>query len=96
MEKISKEFKMGLDTQKSFAQMHEDRNMNKGIGGQLVKLDPIITHEPREERRTREPQSTFKIRSESYDFTRIFMRTIFTEGRMPLDDRFLQQKTSRN
>ena len=34
---------MELDAQKSFAQMHEDRNMNKGIGGQVVKLDPVVT-----------------------------------------------------
>jgi hypothetical protein len=42
VEKESKEFKMGLDAQKSFAQMHEDRNVNKGIGGQMVELDPIV------------------------------------------------------
>jgi len=33
MEKKSEEFEMGIDAQKSFAQMHEDRDMNKGIGG---------------------------------------------------------------
>ena len=31
MEKDSEKLKMGLDAQESFAQMHEDRNMNKGI-----------------------------------------------------------------
>jgi len=40
---------MGLDAQKSFAQMYEDRNMDKGIGSQVVKLDPIVMQEPREE-----------------------------------------------
>jgi hypothetical protein len=48
MEKESKELKMGLDAQKSFAQMHEDRNMNKGTGGHVVKLDPVVTQESRE------------------------------------------------
>jgi len=33
MEKVAEEFKMGLDAQKNFAHMHENRNMNKGIGG---------------------------------------------------------------
>ena len=33
MEKESEKLKMGLDAQESFVQMHEDRNMNKGIGG---------------------------------------------------------------
>ena len=85
MEKKSKELKIGLDAQKSFAQMHEYRNMNNEIGGQVVKLDPIVTQEPREENRTGEPQSPLKIRSKSYDFARIFIRTIFTQGRTPLD-----------
>ena len=49
VEKESKEFKMGFDVQKSFAQMHEDGNVNKGIGGQMVELDPVIAQEPREE-----------------------------------------------
>ena len=96
MEKKSKELKMRLDAQKSFTQMHEDRNMNKGIGGQVVKLDPVVTQESRKENRTWEPQSPLKIRSKSYDFTRIFIWTIFTEGRTPLDDGFIRQKISRN
>ena len=50
MEKKSKELKIGLDAQKSFAQMHEYRNMNNEIGGQVVKLDPIVTQEPKEEK----------------------------------------------
>ena len=33
MEKKAEEFEMGLDAQKHFAQVHEDRNMNKRIGG---------------------------------------------------------------
>ena len=89
MKKELKELKMGLDARKSFAQMHEDRNMNKGIGGQMVKLDPVVAQEPREEKWTREPQSPFQIRSKSDDFARIFIWTILTQGRMPLDDRFL-------
>ena len=48
MEKEPKELKMGLDAQKSFAQMHEDRNVNKRIGGQVMKLDPVVAQEFRE------------------------------------------------
>ena len=77
---------MGLDAQKSFSQMHEDRNVNKEIGGQVMKLDPVVAQEPREESRTREPQSPFKIRGTSYDFVRIFIRMILTQGRTPLDN----------
>ena len=87
---------MGLDAQKSFVQMHEDRNMNKQIGGQVIKLDPVITQEPREEKRTRKPQSSLQIISKSNNFTRILIRTILTQGRTPLDDGFLRQKIIRN
>ena len=45
MEKESKELKMGLDAQKSFAEMYEDWNVNKGIGGQVMELDLVITQE---------------------------------------------------
>ena len=36
MEKKAEEFEMGLDAQKSFAQMYEDGYMNNGIGGLLA------------------------------------------------------------
>ena len=75
--------KMGLDAQKSFAQMYKDGNMNKRIWGQLLKLDPVIRQEPREETRTWEPQSPFEIRGKSNNFARIFIRTILTKGSTP-------------
>ena len=61
-----------------------------------MKLDPVIIEEPRKEIGTREPQSPFKIRGKSYDFARIFIQTIFIQGRTPLDHGFLWQKTIRN
>ena len=87
---------MGLDAQKSFAQMHEDRNMNKGIGGQMMQLDPVVVQESKKERRTRKPQSPFQIRDKRNDFARILIRTILTQGRTPWDDGYVCQKTSRN
>ena len=53
MKEVAKKLKMGLDAQKSFAQVYEDRKMNKIIGGKMMKLDPIIIQEPRKEIRTR-------------------------------------------
>ena len=50
-----------------------------------MKLDPIIIQEPRKEIGTREPQSPFKISGKSNDFTLIFIQTIFTQVRTPLD-----------
>ena len=60
MEKESEKLEMGLDAQKSFGQVHEDRNMNKGIGGQMMQLDPIVMQEPRKERTARKLQSPFQ------------------------------------
>jgi hypothetical protein len=60
VEKESKELKMGLDAQKSFVQMHEDGNMNKGIDGQVMKLDPVVAQDSREEKQTRKPNPRTK------------------------------------
>jgi len=83
---------MGLDAQKSFAQMHEDRNMNKGIGGHMMQLDPVVAQEPRKERRARKPQPSFQERGESNNFPRIFIQMISPQGRTPLDNRSGSQK----
>ena len=53
MKKVAEKFEMGLDAQKSFAQMYKDRYVNKRVGGEMMKLDPIIIHEPRKEIRAR-------------------------------------------
>ena len=90
---MEKKLKMGLDAQKSFAQMYKDRYVNKRVGGEMMKLDPIIIQEPRKEIRTRKAQSPFKTWSESNNLTRIFIRTILASGRTPLDYRFSRQKT---
>ena len=49
MKKVAEMVEMGLDAQKSFAQMYEDRYMNKRVGGEMMKLDPIIIQESRKE-----------------------------------------------
>ena len=80
VEKESEKFKMRLDAHKSFAQMHEDRNMNEGIGGQMMKLDPVVAQESKKERLAWKPQSSFQEGGESNNFTRIFIRMIFNHG----------------
>ena len=42
MKKVAEKVEMGLDAQKIFAQMYEDKYMNKRVGGEMMKLDPII------------------------------------------------------
>jgi len=53
MKKVAEMVEMGLDAQKSFAQMYEDRYMNERVGGEMMKLDLIIIQEPRKEIRAR-------------------------------------------
>ena len=56
MKKVTEKVEMGLDAQKSFAQMYEDKYMNKRIGGKMMKLDPIIIQEDRNEIRAGKTQ----------------------------------------
>ena len=56
--------------------MHEDRNMNKGIGDKMMQLDSVIVQKSREEIQTGKTQSPFKIWSKSNNFSRILIRTM--------------------
>jgi hypothetical protein len=49
MEEVTEKLKMGLDAQKSFAQVYEDGKVNKRIGGEMMKLDAVVIQEPRKE-----------------------------------------------
>ena len=93
MKKVEKKIEMGLDAQKCFAQMHEDRYMHKRFGGKMVKLDPIIIHKSRKEIRAGKTKPPLKIRNKSNDLTRIFVRTGVTKRGTPLDYRFRSQET---
>jgi len=93
MEKVTEKFEMGLDAQKRFAQMYEDRHMHKRIGSKMVKLDPIIIHKSRKEIRAGKTKPPLKIRNKSNDLARIFVRTGVTKRGTPLDYRFRSQET---
>ena len=75
MEKVVEKIKMGLDAQKSFAQMYEDRNMNKRVRGEMMKLYLVIVQETRKEIRARKIQSSLKIRKKSNNLARILIPT---------------------
>jgi hypothetical protein len=79
MKKVTEKDEMGLDAQKSFAQMYEDKYMNKRIGGKMMKLDPIIIQEDRNEIRAGKTQPSLKIRKKSNNLARIFIRTGITK-----------------
>ena len=85
MKKVAEKVEMGLDAQKSFAQMHEDRYMNNKIGGKMMKLDPIIIQESKKEIRAGKTQPSPKIWNKSNNLARIFIRTGVTKCWTPLD-----------
>ena len=93
MEKVTEKFEMGLDAQKRFAQMYEDRHMHKRLGSKMVKLDPIIIQKSRKEIRAGKIKPPLKIRNKSNDLARIFIRTGVTKYEMPLDYGFRSQET---
>ena len=76
---------MGLDAQKRFAQMYEDRHMHKRIGSKMVKLDPIIIQKSRKEIRAGKTKPPLKIWNKSNDLACIFIRTGVTKCWTPLD-----------
>jgi len=75
MKKVVEKINMGLGAQKSFAQMYEDRNMNKRVRGEMMKLYLVIVQETRKEIRARKIQSSLKIRKKSNNLARILIRT---------------------
>ena len=75
MKKVAEKVEMGLDAQKSFVQMYEDRYMNKRIRGEMMKLYLVIVQETRKEIRARKIQSSLKIRKKSNNLARILLRT---------------------
>jgi len=49
--------------------------MNKRIGGEMMKLDPIIIQESKKEIRAGETQPSLKIWKKSNNLARIFIQT---------------------
>ena len=76
---------MGLDAQKSFAQMYQDRYMNQRIGGKVMKLDSIIIQKSRKEIRAGKTQPSLKVWIKSNNLARIFVRMGVTKCWTPLD-----------
>ena len=85
MKKVVEKVEMGLDAQKSFTQVYEDRYMNKRIGGKMMKLDPIIIQESRKEIRAGKTQPSLKVWNRSNNLARIFIRTGVIKCWTPLD-----------
>ena len=96
IKKVVEKINMGLGAQKSFAQMYEDRNMNKRVRGEMMKLYLVIVQETRKEIRARKTQPLLKIGKKSNNLARIFIWTVVAQRRTPLDYRFRQHKTLPN
>ena len=55
--------------------MYEDRYMNKRVGGEMMKLDPIIIQESRKEIRAGKTLPSLKIGKKSNNLVCIFIWT---------------------
>jgi len=93
MEEIEKDIKIGLEAQKGFTQVHEDRSVKNGHWGQVVYLNSPVEKKTREEIRNRDNESAFKKRNKTNDFVRLFVWTTMSQGRVPLNHHLKLKKT---
>jgi len=96
VEEMAEKLKMGLDAQKSFAQMYEDGNMENRVWKKVMQLDSVIIQKTTKEIGTRKTKTTLKIGCKSNDFSRIFIRTVVAQGWTPLDHRSSMLETLTN
>ena len=65
--------------------MDEDRNVENGVRGQMMHLNPPIEKEASEEIRNRKTKAPKNIRKENNRFISLLMRKRFSLGSMPID-----------
>ena len=65
MEEILKQIKVGLDPQKSFTKMDENRDVENGVRGQVMHLNPPMEKEASEEIRNRKTEAPKNIRKQN-------------------------------
>ena len=64
MEQILKQIKVGLDPQKSLVKMDENRDVENGVRGQVMHLNPPMEKEAPEEIGNRKTEAPKNIRKE--------------------------------
>jgi len=74
VEEMAEKLKMGLDAQKSFAQMYEDGNMENRVWKKVMQLDSVIIQKTTKEIGTRKTKT-------------VLIRTVVAQGWTPLDHR---------
>ena len=85
MKEILEQIKVGLNPQESFAKMDEDRNVENGVRGQMMHLNPPMVKEASEEIRNGKTKTLKNIRKENNRFVSTLMRKRFPLGPTPMD-----------
>ena len=77
MKEILKKIKVGLNPQKSLTKMDENRNMENGVRGQVMHLNPPMEKEAPEEIGNRKTEASKNIWKENNRFISFLMRKRF-------------------
>jgi hypothetical protein len=74
---------MGLDPQKSFAEMYEDSGVKYTIGVEVEVLDAVVPHKPLEEVARREREPALREAHEHRDLVFILLHRVRIPGGGP-------------
>ena len=85
MEKILKQIEVGLNPQKSFTKMDEDRDVENGVWGQVMHLNPPMENEAPKEIRNGKTEASKNMWMKNNRSIHPLMRKGFTIGSPPID-----------
>jgi hypothetical protein len=86
---------MGLDPQKSFAEVYEDGSMENTIGVEVEVVDVVVPHEPLEEVAHREGESALCEAREHWDLIFILLHRVrIPDGGSPHVDLLLAKEST--
>ena len=91
MKEILKQVKMGLDPQESFTQVDRNRDVENGVRGQMMHLNPPMEKEAPEEIENRKTEAPKNMRKENNRFVSSLMRKRLPHRSTPIDH-FLRLK----
>jgi hypothetical protein len=74
---------MGLDPQKSFAEMNEDGGVKNTVGVEVEVLDAVVPHEPLEEVARREQEPVLRESRKHRDLVFILLHRVRIPGGGP-------------
>jgi hypothetical protein len=85
---------MGLDSEKGFTKMDENRNVTDRIRVEVLKLNPVVIEKAAEEGTSGEGQSPFRKRTKQDNFVDTFHGERVAKGKTPVNEVLLLKQTS--